>query len=141
MARMSVQRRMAQSITRRKGEILLRADFQSLGSVSQVGRALRGLIAQGKIVRLGYGVYAKARLSSLSGKPIPRVTLEELAYEALQKLGVVPTLGRAQAEYAAGKTTQVPVRTTFNTGRRRISRKITVGISTVSYENDYQARA
>ena len=33
------------------------------------------------------------------------------------------------------------VRTTFNTGQRRISRKITVGISTVRYENHYSARA
>ena len=48
---------------------------------------------------------------------------------------------RAQADYAEGKTTQIPVRTTFNTGQRRISRKITVGISTVRYENHYSARA
>jgi hypothetical protein len=69
------------------------------------------------------------------------VSLEELAQEALEKLGVPVQLGRAQADYAGGKTTQIPVRTTFNTGRRRISRKITVGISTVRYENHYSARA
>ncbi|TCS94026.1 hypothetical protein EDC36_12130 [Tepidimonas ignava] len=89
----------------------------------------------------GTTIYAKARPSALSGKPVPRVSLEELAREALEKLGVPVQLGRAQADYAEGKTTQIPVRTTFNTGQRRISRKITVGISTVRYENHYSARA
>jgi len=112
-----------------------------MGSASQVSRALKALIEDGKIIRLGYGIYAKARPSVLSGKPVARVSLEELAQEALQKLGVTVQLGRAQAAYAAGKTTQIPVRTTFNTGQQRITRKITVGISTVRYENNYNARA
>jgi len=132
---------MARSIALRKGEILLRANFESMGSPSQISRALKELIRTGKILRLGYGVYAKARPSILSGEPVARVSLEELAQEALQKLGVPIALGRAQAAYAAGKTTQIPVRSTFNTGQRRISRKITVGISTVRYENNYSARA
>jgi hypothetical protein len=132
---------MVRSIALRKGEVILRTDFESMGSASQISRALKELIQAGKIIRLGYGVYAKARPSILSGKPVARVSLAELAQEALQKLGVPVELGRAQAAYASGKTTQVPVRTTFNTGQRRISRKITVGISTVRYENNYSARA
>jgi hypothetical protein len=132
---------MVRSIALRKGEVILRTDFESMGSASQISRALKELIQAGKIIRLGYGVYAKARPSILSGKPVARVSLAELAQEALQKLGVPVELGRAQAAYASGTTTQVPVRTTFNTGQRRISRKITVGISTVRYENNYSARA
>ena len=141
MSRLSVKDRMVRSIALRKGEVILRADFEAMGSPSQISRAIKELIEAGKIVRLGYGVYAKARPSTLSGKPVPRVSLEELAQEALEKLGVPVQLGRAQADYAEGKTTQIPVRTTFNTGQRRISRKITVGISTVRYENHYSARA
>lgn len=140
MARLSVKERMARSIALRKGEVVLRADFESMGSASQVSRALKELMQTGKIIRLGYGVYAKARPSILSGKSVARVSLAELAQEALEKLGVPAELGRAQAAYASGKTAQVPVRTTFNTGQRRISRKITVGISTVRYENNYSAR-
>lgn len=141
MGRFNIKDRMVRSIARRKGEIVLRADFEAMGSASQISRVLKQLIEAGKIVRLGYGVYAKARPSLLSGKPVPRVSLEELAQEALEKLSVPVQLGRAQADYAEGKTTQIPVRTTFNTGQRRISRKITVGISTVRYENHYRARA
>jgi len=141
MSRLSVKDRMVCSIALLKGEVVVRADFEAMGSPSQISRALKELIEAGKIVRLGYGVYAKARPSVLSGKPVPRVSLAELAQEALEKLGVPVQLGRAQTDYAEGKTTQIPVRTTLNTGQHRISRKITVGISTVRYENNYSARA
>ena len=141
MARLSVRARMARSIALRKGEVLLRSDFDALGSASQISRALKQLIEAGTIVRLGYGLYAKARPSVLSGRPIARVCLAQLAQEAFEKLGVPIELGRAQAAYAAGETTQIPVHTTFNTGRRRITRKITVGKSSVRYENNYLSRA
>ena len=141
MGQLSVKDRMLRSIAMRQGEALLRADFKRMGSPSQVSRALKELIAEGRIIRLGYGVYAKARPSILSGRPAARVSLEQLAQEALEKLGVPVQLGRAQAEYVQGKTTQIPVHTTFNTGKRRITRRITIGISTVRYENNYSARA
>jgi hypothetical protein len=141
MSRYSLKDRMVRSIALRKGEVVMRVDFERMGSPSQISRVLKQLVADGKIVRLGYGTYAKARPSRLSGKPVPRVTLAELAQETLQKLEVPATLGRAQRAYAEGRTTQIPVRTTFDTGDRRITRKITVGISTVRYENNYSARA
>lgn len=140
MSRYSLKERMLRSLALRKGEVLMRADFERMGSPSQISRVLKELMADGKIVRLGYGTYAKARPSSLSGKPVPRVSLAELAQETLQKLDVPARLGRAQRAYAEGRTTQIPVRTTFDTGSRRITRKITVGISTVRYENNYSAR-
>lgn len=141
MARLSVKEKMAKSISRSKGEVVLRSDFESIGSASQITRALKDLIRTGTIIRLGYGVYAKSRPSLLSGMPVARVSLAELAQEALQKLGVPVELGRAQAAYVEGKTTQIPVHTTLNTGQRRISRKITLGITSVRYENDYSARS
>jgi hypothetical protein len=33
-------------------------------------RVLRGLVREGRLVRLGYGVYGRAITSQLSGKPI-----------------------------------------------------------------------
>jgi hypothetical protein len=141
MARLTVKERMIRSIARSKGEVVMRADFVSLGSASQISRSLKELIKAGTIVRLGYGVYAKARPSILSGKPVARVSLEELALEALEKLGVTVKLGRAAAAYASGETTQIPARVDLNTGSKRITRKITVGRCTMRYENDYRSRA
>lgn len=139
MRRYTIKQRMIRSITLSKGEVFMRADFKSMGSESRISRALRELTEEGRLVRLGYGVYAKAQPSVISGRPVPRVSVPELVQEALIKMGVEPKLGRAQAAYAEGRTNQVPVHTAFNTGKRRISRKLTVGITTVRFENDYSS--
>lgn len=133
----SIKSRMMRSIALSKGDVVLRADFDHMGSSSQVSRALKAVVFAGKLVRLGYGIYAKAESSVLSGRAIPRQPLESLAWEALQRLNVKVSLGRAQLEYSSGRTTQIPMLTTFHTGRRRISRQLTVGDRSVSYENDY----
>jgi len=128
---------MIRSIALRKGEVLLRADFDRMGSASQVSRALKMVVSDGKLVRLGYGTYAKAQPSPLSGKPIPRQPLEALAWEAMERLGVKINLGKALNDYATGNTNQIPMSTTFNTGDRRISRKLVLGNRSVVYENNY----
>ena len=141
MAKLNIQDRMIRSISNRTGEVFLRSDFEGMGSQSQVSRGLSALVSTGRIVRIGYGIFAKAKVSSISGKPIPRQPLEVLTQEALKKLGVVPALGKVQTEYLTGSSAQIPMRTVFNTGRRRISRKITVGNRTASYENNYRTTA
>lgn len=141
MSRRCIKDRMIRCIAKRKGEVVLRADFEAIGSASQISRALRGLMDEGRLVRLGYGVYAKAKISSLTGKPVPREPLEALTLETLARLQVDAKPGQAQIAYAEGKTTQIPMQATFNTGRRRISRKLTVGARVARYENDYRARA
>lgn len=137
MNRFSVKERMARSIALRKGEVVMRADFEGLGSRSQLSRAFKDLINEGKLVRLGYGVYAKAKPSSISGRPVVRATPAVLAQEALVKMGVKPTPGAAQQAYANKLTNQVPMRTTFNTGNKRISRKLIIGRTQVEYENNF----
>lgn len=136
---LSIKDRVIRSIANRKGEVVLRTDFEQMGSPSQISRALNEVLESGRLVRLGYGVYAKARISTLTNKPVPRQTLESLAQEALLRLNVDASLGSAQNAYAGGKTTQIPMQATFNTGRRRITRKLTVGSRAVRYENDYRA--
>lgn len=141
MNKLTLKDKMARVIARQKGEVVLRADFAALGSPAQISRGLKALIEDGVIVRLGYGVYAKARPSTLSGRPVPRVPLGALAEEALKRMGVQAELGRAAKAYMEGKTTQIPAWTTFNTGGRRITRKIGIGTNKVRYENDYRSRA
>jgi hypothetical protein len=137
MRKLCIKDRMIRSIALRKGEVLLRADFDRMGSASQVSRALKMVVSDGKLVRLGYGTYAKAQPSPLSGKPIPRQPLEALAWEAMERLGVKINLGKALNDYATGNTNQIPMSTTFNTGDRRISRKLVLGNRSVVYENNY----
>lgn len=76
---MSVETRIKRYLNRTRSPILLRRELKGLGSESQLSTALRSLLADGSLVRIGFGVYAKAKPSVLSGKPIPVHPLEVLA--------------------------------------------------------------
>lgn len=138
-SRLNMKERMIRSITMRRGEIIMRSDFTRMGSQSQISRLLADFVSEGRLVRLGYGIFAKSRISSISGKAVPREPLEVLAQEAFRRLMIEAKPGKAQREYASGQSTQVPVQAVFDTGQRRISRKLTVGNRKVGYENDYSA--
>jgi len=120
-------------IVRKKSFVFLREDFEDLGGYDQVGRILRELTRQGKIIKIGYGLYAKAKKSSLTGKIVPVTALPTLAKKALQRLGVQTSASYLEKQYNSGQTTQVP------TGRLiavkgRVSRKIGYGGAYISYE-------
>ncbi len=136
MSSQNIQNRVARSIGRSAAEVFLRKDFRRIGSYAQVGKALNALTRAGRLVRLGYGVYAKARPSSLSGRPVPRKPLESLALQTFKKLGIEVDLGWAAREYNAGST-QIPPFVCYDTGARRISRRLRVGIQEVQYENNF----
>ena len=131
---LSTQTRIARSIGRSKRDVFLRADFEKLGSPSRVTRAISELINKGKLVKLGYGVYAKAVPSPVTGNPIPRKVLESLVVEAFESLGIPADLGAARSAYATGSSGQVPMSVTISTGSRRVSRKLKLGNREVIYE-------
>ena len=128
--------RMKRAIALRKDDVFLRAEFADMASVAQVSRALRRLIEAGVIVKLGVGVYAKAKKSVLSGNPIPVRPLEVLAPQALEKMGVELCVSQNVADYNAGRTTQIPAGNVINTGERRITRKLVFGQQRVTYETN-----
>lgn len=88
----------------------------------------------GMLVKLGGGVYAKAKPSVLSGKPIPIRPIEVLTPEVLKKLGIQVGESRQMREYNAGGGTQVPAGIVFNIGKRRIQRKLGFNGKLVQYE-------
>lgn len=133
---MLVENRLKIAIARRKADVFLRTDFARLSSEAQLSRALRNLIDAGVIVKLGVGVYAKAKRSVLSGAPIPVKPVEVLAEQALDRLAVKVFPSRLASEYNAGRTTQMPAGTVINTGNRRIVRKLGFGNKTIRYENN-----
>lgn len=121
--RKTLEKRIAERIARKKGDVFLRRDFEDLGGYDQVGRGLRRLAAKGRLVRIGYGIYARATVSPLSGKIVPAKPLPALAREALARLNVETAPSEFERAYGEGRTAQVP------TGRMiavkdRISRKI-----------------
>jgi hypothetical protein len=132
---MFLEERMKRAIAPRD-DVFLRSELAHLGSEAQVSRALRGLIRDGVIVKLGVSVYAKAKKSVLAGDPIPVKPLEVLAPMALQKLGVVIYPSELTALYNSGSSTQIPAGNVLNTGGRRINRRLSFGKQTIVYENN-----
>jgi len=129
----TLEGKIAIRIARKQSVVLLREDFDDLGGYDQVGRALLALTKKGKLVKIGYGLYAKTRVSSLTGKTVPVEPLPALARNALNRLGVAALPSQAEIDYRQGRSTQVP------TGRligvnKRISRKIGYNNIAVNYE-------
>lgn len=135
---MKLEDRIRRSIAQRSGLVVLRSEFSRMGSDSQVGRVLARLVSEGRLVRVSKGAFAKARINKFTGLPTPAGTLEAVAAELFRKLNVEIAPSRSVDDYNTGRSTQVPMRATINTGQRRISRKVTVGGRTLSYENDHR---
>lgn len=128
-----LETRVLTRINREKSPILLREDFSDLGGYDQVGRALSKIADKGEIIRLGYGLYAKAKQSPLTGETVPIASLPTLGKEAMRRLRVQTVPSKAEVDYREGRSTQVP------TGRMigvkdRISRKIGFKDAQISYE-------
>jgi hypothetical protein len=106
--RQKIERRMAR---RSADSVFLTCEFVNLGGEDQVLRALRSLVRDGCLVRLGYGIYGRAIRSRLSGKPMlysPNGFLGA-ARQALDKLGVKWEPTEAERAYNEGRSTQIPV--------------------------------
>ncbi len=123
-------------IARRKGEdVFLTREFSDLGGEDQVLRVLRGIVREGQLARLGYGVYGRAFKSSLTGKPVLRTTdgFIGAARQALDKLGVKWELTEAQRAYNEGRSTQIPVNPVVRV-KGRFSRHLRYGNSELTLE-------
>ena len=129
----TLEDRLEKRIARKRGDVFLRADFGDLAAYDQVGRVLRHLVRKGRLIKIGYGLYARARPSTLDGKPVPVKGIRALAAEALGRLGkkIVPT--RLEQDYNAGRTTQVPTGRVIAV-RGRVRRKISYNGFPLSYE-------
>lgn len=132
--RKSLEAKVRYRLGQKKAQVFVREDFDDLGGYDQVGRALRKIVSKGDIVKIGYGLYAKTKVSSITGKRVLVETLPRIAKEALTRLKVKVAPSKMEIAYNQGKSTQVP------TGRviavkGRISRKIGYGGAYVSFEH------
>ena len=133
--KITLEQRVAKRIARQKSPVVLREDLADLGGYDQVGRALRNLTAQGLILKIGYGLYARTKPSSRApGERIPEQPLVPyLAREALARLGVEVAPTRLESLYLQGKHNQVLTGRVIGV-RSRIRRKIGYNRMYVQYE-------
>jgi Family of unknown function (DUF6088) len=110
--RRTLWEKIADRIARKaRDAVFLTREFSDLGGEDQVLRALRRLVREGHLIRLGYGVYGRAVRSPLSGKPMlysPNGFIGA-ARQALDKLGVEWEPTDSERAYNEGRSTQVPV--------------------------------
>lgn len=107
----TLRERVEKRIADRRDDAFLPREFRDLGGEDQVLRVLRTLVREGKLLRLGYGVYGRAEMSRLSGKPMLAAQggFIAAARQALDKLGVQWEPTEFQRAYNEGRSTQVPV--------------------------------
>jgi hypothetical protein len=129
----SLDERLEKRIARKRGDVFLREDFSDLGGYDQVGRALRGLVRKGRLMKAGYGLYTRTRPSVLDGKPTPTKGIREFAAEALGRLGIETVPTRMEQAYNARQTTQVPTGRVIGV-RGRVRRQITYNGFPLGYE-------
>ena len=84
MAKMSIQERIERTLNNSTAKVFVRKEFDKFGSYDQVGRVLRSMMAKGLLVKAGYGIYVKAKKSSVTGNNVPAIPLEQIGREALQ---------------------------------------------------------
>lgn len=121
-------------IQRRKSQVFLRDDFQEIcADYDQVGRALSKLVKKGILVKIGYGLYAKAKKSLVSGGYIPRQDLYTLGINCLKKLNLATAPSQSEQEYNSGSSTQIPTGRVIAV-RGRISRKIGYNGNYITFE-------
>jgi len=128
----TLEDRLLKRIDRKRGDVFLRSDFDDLGGYDQVGRVLRKIVREGQLIRVGQGLYARARPSITSGEPVPARGLTTLT-EALGRVGIETVPTRLEQAYNAGETTQVPTGRVVGV-RRRVRRKVGYGGMNLSFE-------
>lgn len=118
--------------------VFLREDFGDLAGYDQVGRSLKQLVSQEKLVRVGYGVYVKTRVSLMTGKAIPVTNggVDSIFIETINRLGVEWEFTGLTEKYLNGEVTQVPAGKEIKIiNKKRFQRKLCV--ETMEFEPQF----
>jgi len=126
----SVQRNIERIISRyKKGAVLFPSDFRGIGTESAIKMALSRLTKEGKLGRLGHGIYFIPKTDPLFDAiyPGPEEVAESLARK--EKVRIRPA--GAYALHRLGLTTQVPTRLVYITDGS--PRTIKIGKATIRF--------
>lgn len=105
-----LEKQLLLKIKRSRKKVFLRKDFAKLGGYDQVGRALNSLAQKGNLIRIGYGLYAKARINRITGAPMVAAAggFAEVCREGLNRLKIDWEYNDATKAYLSNTSLQVP---------------------------------
>lgn len=119
----TLEKRVQYRIKRQKTSVFLIADFLDLGNKNQIRRILKKLLEKNLLVKVGQGLYARARISTITNQPVPDNDIRTIAIEALNKLNVKVYPTMYERMYEEGISIQVPTGRVIGV-KNKISRKI-----------------
>lgn len=130
-----LKQKIVQRLKRSKQDVFLRSDFADLGGYDQVGRALKQLVDAGQLVRIGKGLYTRARPSAVTGKPTIAVPggFKAASRAALTRLGYQWEPDAAEKRYNQDETTQISASAGVIV-QGRLNRKIGFGKQSLQYQ-------
>jgi len=129
----SLLNQISQRVQRKRGDVVLRDDFADFSDYDQVGRALLQLVRQGKLIKIGHGVYVRAKISSVDNKPALPKSLNKLTLDVMRRLGIPTASTKMERAYNAGATTQVPSGRVVGV-RKRVRRRIAFNGYSMGFE-------
>jgi hypothetical protein len=135
----SIEYRALQFIEHTLGKVLLRKDFVALGSYRQVNRVLYKLVLQKKLVKIGFGVYAKAYQTEFIPEALIEDGFDTVAREVLNRLKIAWEPGSAEQAYNSGKSQQVPIQNIVRL-KSRFRRKIAYANRRLYFEGNINAK-
>jgi hypothetical protein len=123
--RPTLREKVENRIAERRDDAFLTREFRDLAGERQVLRALRELTEAGKLIRLGYGAYGRAEVSSITRQPmLAGDGFGLVARQVLDKLKVRWEPTTAERDYNEGRSTQVPMTPRVRLRSGRFSRKL-----------------
>ena len=126
---MTILSRVKTRVKRSKRSVFLRSDFKDIADYDQIGRALRQLVQQKLVMKIGYGLYVRARVNRITGKLMPDnpAGADGVMIEAMEKLGVEYAFDDMSQLNLSGKSTQIPANVKILPKSARFTRKIAIG--------------
>ena len=85
------------------------------------------------MVRVGYGVYVRGKVSKYTGNVIPVASLREIALVVMDKIGVKVIPTKAEIDYNTRVSSQVPNEFVIGVNKK-VSRTISFGNAKIVYE-------
>lgn len=118
-----------QKIKRSRRYVFERKDFDGIASYDQIGRSLNQLMDRGEIMKLGYGLYTKARVNSLTGRLMPTCPggSDALMREILKMKDIDFEIDNLSLQSLSGKNTQIPSSVHYSWDQKQFNRKLVVG--------------
>lgn len=131
--KVSLKSIISSQIDKSRDIVFMPRDYAYLSNSKQVGNVFSKLVEEKKLVRVGYGVYTRGKISAYTGKVIPAENLRDIALDVMNKIGVKVIPTKAELDYNNRVSTQVPDEFVIGVNKN-VSRKISYGNARIIYE-------